>query len=84
MPGRAGRMDFFTEKYPQHPAKYLGSIGDIINSFDAERELAFYYPSVPHLERDQNSLLLLQHFPKSIVLVEKPSHNTAEDAHLFA
>ncbi len=46
--------------------------------------MAFYYPSVPHQARDDNALLLLQHFPKSIVLVEKPSHNTADDARIFA
>jgi len=49
MAGKTGNLNLFTEKYPEHPAKPLSSIQEILDSFNSKSPLAFYYPSVPHL-----------------------------------
>jgi hypothetical protein len=83
MPGKAGNVARFKNAHSNHPALTFSSVDEIISTFDSNKPIAFYYPSVPHAERDINTLRLLQEFPKSIMLYEKPSHNTAEDAKVF-
>jgi hypothetical protein len=83
MPGKSGNAARFKNAHPNHPALTLSSVDEVISTFDSTKPIAFYYPSVPHAERDINTLRLLSEFPKSIMLYEKPSHNTAEEAKAF-
>jgi len=48
MPGKAGKAGTFAEKYPEHPSREVNSVDEIIEQFDSNTPLAFYYPSVPH------------------------------------
>jgi predicted dehydrogenase len=60
------------------------SIEEIISNFDKDTQLNFYYPTIPHRERDEYTLKLLHHFPNAIMLCEKPSHNSAIEARAFS
>jgi hypothetical protein len=61
----------------------LNSIDEVLSGFDPGLSAAFYYPTIPHKERDENSIKILKNFSKSVILCEKPSHNTAAEAKEF-
>lgn len=73
----------FINNYPNHPAIAINSIAELKEVFGKDEALNFYYPCVPCKLRDDVTIDLLKHFPNSIVLGEKPSHGTIEDALAF-
>ena len=73
----------FLEKYPDHPSIGYKSIEQLLKTLDTSTSVVFYYPTIPHKQRDLNSLLLLKHFKNSLILCEKPSHCTASEAKEF-
>ena len=80
MAGRPGRPDTFRDRYPQEKSRSFKTIDEIKAGFSKDASLAFYYPSVPLPERDEAVVEILKHFENSVMLIEKPSHNTAKDA----
>lgn len=61
----------------------MDSIDELIEKFDKDRKLLFYYPILPSALRDENTIKVLKHFKNSIILIEKPSHNRAHEALAF-
>jgi predicted dehydrogenase len=79
----SAKPEAFVEKFPHHPAICFDSIDEIMANFEADSKLNFYYPTIPHKERDETMLKLLDHYPNAIMLCEKPSHNSAGEAKEF-
>lgn len=73
----------FTARFPEHPAMAIKSMEELKELFDKDETLNFYYPSVPCKLRDDRTIEILEHFPKSTVLCEKPSHGTVKEAIAF-
>jgi len=70
----------FIRKYPHHPAVAINNLDELKLIFNKNEPLAFYYPAVPSKLRDNRTIDVLEHFPNSIMLAEKPSHSRVEDA----
>jgi len=83
MAGHQSDPSVFIKKYPHHPAVALDSMDDLKAMFGKDESLAFYYPAVPSQARDKRILDVLEHFPRAIMLAEKPSHCTVEEAVTF-
>lgn len=83
MPGFESDPSTFIESYPQTPAITIKSLDELKSVYGKEEAIAFYYPAVPSKQRDERTLDVLEHFPNSIVLAEKPSHPNAEAARAF-
>ena len=73
----------FVKKYPFQPTIAFNSLDELKRHHQPDSKLFWYYPTVPSKKRDQTSLDLIKHFPNSLLLLEKPSHNTAAEAKAF-
>jgi predicted dehydrogenase len=70
----------FLSKYPEELVYDLRSFDDIVANFAKDEPLIFYFPCLPGFYREFTSIKILKHFTNSIMLIEKPTNNTAEDA----
>lgn len=73
----------FVKKYPFQPTIAFNSLDELKRHHQPDSKLFWYYPTVPSKKRDQTSLDLIKHFPNSLLLLEKPSHNTTAEAKAF-
>ena len=63
-------------KSPNEPVIAFRDRSTIIDCFDANEPLCFYFPMLPGKIRDDITIEMLSAFPKSHMLMEKPSHNS--------
>lgn len=82
-PGKTATNDKFKNLYSYEPSVAMDSVDELIEKFDKDHKLLFYYPILPSPLRDENTIRVLKHFKNSIILVEKPSHNRAAEALAF-
>ena len=54
-----------------------------MREFPKDSEVIFYFPSLPGSYRDNLVIKVLVHFTKSIILIEKPTNITAQEALSF-
>ena len=83
MAGHSSNPHDFLKKHPQEPAIALKNIEDLKTCFSPDSSLLFYYPTVPSKKRDDTAIEVLTYFKNSVMLFEKPSHNTLSDAKGF-
>ena len=73
----------FVKQYAYLPTIAFNSLEDLKKYHKEDQSLMFYYPTVPSKKRDDSTIDLIKHFPKSLMLLEKPSHNKADEAKQF-